>query len=99
MLTEDQLTYLTTLLMKENFEKSPAAREPGYQDLVAEYEKVRGKLTDKLDDRRAELLRQMLDLMGQREYEHNLHYLQRGIAIGLELAGNIEKSGQSYTFT
>ena len=98
MLTEKQLTYLTTLLMKEDFEKSPAAQEPGYQDLVAEYDRICAKLYSKLDERRAELLRQMLELLGQREYEHNLHYLRRGIAIGVELAGNIELSGQTYTF-
>lgn len=96
MLTEKQLTRLTLLMMKENFSESPAAQEPQYLETVERYAKLSTRLWDKLDDRRREMLRELLELRDQMEYDHNLHYLMRGVLRGVDLADNIELCGESF---
>ncbi len=99
MLTDKQLTELTLLMMEEDFEKSPAAQELEYQELVEACDRVCAKLCGKLDDRRVEILQELLMLRDQMEYTHSLHYLQRGIARGADLAGRAEIPGELLTFS
>lgn len=99
MLTEKQLARLTLLMMNEDFEKSPAAQETQYQEMAEEYNRLCAQLYDKLDDRRGETLRELLRLRDQLEYEHNLHYLMRGVLRGVELGGRIEIPGEKLTLS
>ena len=92
MLTEQARDRLVLLMAQKTFEESPAAQEAEYQDLAAEYEKFRDRLCGKLDDRRVELLRMLLDLRGQMEFEHNLYYLRQGLIWGSAMADKIEIS-------
>lgn len=82
--------WLTILLAEMDFDQSPAAQSVWYQDLAEKYDRLCAQLCGKLDDRRAELLRQVLECRGIMEREHNLHYLRQGLIRGAELADRIE---------
>ena len=82
MLTEEETARLTLFLIREDIEKSPEGQERTYQDLREQYERLRQGLAEKLDDRRLELLEELLELRDQLEYERSLHYLNRAFARG-----------------
>lgn len=87
MLTEEETARLTLFLIREDIEKSPEGQERTYQDLREQYEGLRQGLTERLDDRRVELLEELLELRDRLEYERCLHYLNRVFVRGKKKSG------------
>ena len=99
MTEDEELRRLAVLIVAKKFEDSMEAQVPCYRELAERADKIRTRLCAKLDDRRLELLEELLTLLDQMEYERELYYAKRGLKQGLEWAGRIENRGERILFS
>ncbi len=68
----------------ECFDGSPVSKMDRYQALAQREDRLRRRFCDGLDDKKVELLEQLLEVRDRMEFERDLYYLWRGILLGAE---------------